>query len=152
MTQKKFHRNAVAKWNGSLKDGNGTISTDSQALNSTPFSFSTRFGNVSGTNPEELIAAAHAACFTMAFSYEMKKLDLFPTEIETRASVFLENTNDVWTVAEIVLQVWTPGEESEEKVRKAAEIAKKTCPISKLLKANIKLNLDIQNRKSSISA
>lgn len=151
MKEEKFHRSAEAIWTGRLKDGRGELTTASQILNLTPYSFSTRFGTQSGTNPEELIAAAHAGCFTMALANELEKAGVYPIEIETRAIVFLEN-KDGWTIGDVHLEVWTPNRGNEDKVKAAAETAKNNCPVSKLLKANITMNIDTTDLKETISA
>jgi osmotically inducible protein OsmC len=100
-----MQRKASAVWRGALKDGKGTISTDSGTLKDTQYSFSTRFENGVGTNPEELIAAAHAGCFAMAFSAELGKVGLTPESISATATVTLDKTNDGFTVTESHLDV-----------------------------------------------
>lgn len=131
-------RKASAVWKGSLKDGNGTISSDSGVLSSTPYSFSTRFENAKGTNPEELIAAAHAGCFTMALSAQLGAAGITPESLETTASLTLDKLDAGWTVTKIHLDVTAriPGADKAA-FDKAAENAKAGCPISRLLKAEI---------------
>ena len=138
-------RKASAIWNGGLKDGKGTISTDSGVLKQTQYSFGTRFENGPGTNPEELIAAAHAGCFAMAFSAELGKASLTPKSIEATATVTLEKSDSGFSVTTSHLDVTAtvPGAD-RAKVQQIAEAAKAGCPISKLLKANITMNLTIQ--------
>ena len=131
-------RKASAVWNGSLKEGKGKISTDSGVLSSTQYSFSTRFEDGKGTNPEELIAAAHAGCFTMALSGQLGAAGITPDSLETTASLTLEKLEAGWTVTKIHLDVTgrIPGNDAAafEKAAKAAEVG---CPISRLLKAEI---------------
>ena len=129
-------RKASAVWNGSLKEGRGTISTESKVLSSAQYSFSTRFENGIGTNPEELIAAAHAGCFSMALSAQLGNAGITPESIETTAAVTLEKTDAGFTVTKIHLDVTAkiPGVEAAA-FQKAAQDAKTGCPISRLLKA-----------------
>jgi osmotically inducible protein OsmC len=139
-------RKASAVWNGSLKEGKGTISTESGVLASTPYSFSTRFENARGTNPEELIAAAHAGCFTMALSAQLGNAGIKPEQLETTASVTLEKLDAGFTVTKIHLETKAriPGAD-QAAFDKAAQDAKAGCPISRLLKAEITLNATLQN-------
>jgi lipoyl-dependent peroxiredoxin len=125
-------------WKGSLKEGKGTISSDSGVLSNTPYSFSTRFENAKGTNPEELIAAAHAGCFTMALSAQLGNAGMTPESLETTASLTLDKLEAGWTVTKIHLDVTAliPGADKAA-FDKAAENAKAGCPISRLLKAEI---------------
>jgi len=131
-------RKASAVWKGSLKEGKGTISSDSGVLSNTPYSFSTRFENAKGTNPEELIAAAHAGCFTMALSAQLGTAGITPESLETTASLTLDKLDAGWTVTKIHLDVAAriPGVEKAA-FDKAAENAKAGCPISRLLNAQI---------------
>jgi osmotically inducible protein OsmC len=131
-------RKASAVWKGSLKEGKGTISSDSGVLSNTPYSFSTRFENAKGTNPEELIAAAHAGCFTMALSAQLGNADITPESLETTASLTLDKLDAGWTVTKVHLDVSAriPGAD-QAAFDKAAESAKAGCPISRLLKAEI---------------
>jgi osmotically inducible protein OsmC len=131
-------RKASAVWKGSLKEGKGTISSDSGVLSNTPYSFSTRFENAKGTNPEELIAAAHAGCFTMALSAQLGNAGITPESLETTASLSLDKLDAGWTVTKIHLEVTAqiPGADKAA-FDKAAEAAKAGCPISRLLKAEI---------------
>jgi osmotically inducible protein OsmC len=134
-------RKASARWEGAIQNGTGTISTDSGVLSQTQYSFSTRFENGAGTNPEELIAAAHAACFSMALSGQLGKADLTPDSIETTATVTLDKTDAGWTVTEVHLDVTArvPGA-TEEAFNTAADNAKLGCPISRLLIAKITMD------------
>ncbi len=131
-------RKASAVWKGSLKEGKGTISSESGVLSNTPYSFSTRFENAKGTNPEELIAAAHAGCFTMALSAQLGNAGMTPESLETTASLTLDKLEAGWTVTKIHLDVTAriPGADKAA-FDKAAESAKAGCPISRLLKAEI---------------
>ncbi len=131
-------RKASAVWNGSLKEGKGTISTDSGVLSKTNYSFSTRFENGIGTNPEELIAAAHAGCFTMALSAQLGNAGITPESLETTAAVTLEKLDAGFTITKVHLDVTgrIPGAD-KAKFEKAAQDAKAGCPISRLLKAEI---------------
>src|SRR5215203_7167586 len=136
-----MNRKASAVWNGDLKQGKGTISTESGALKETQYSFSTRFENGVGTNPEELIAAAHAGCFSMALSAELGKAGMNPSRIATTATVTMEKTEAGFTVTKINLETEAsvPGADPAA-FAKVAEAAKAGCPISRLLKAEITLN------------
>ena len=131
-------RKASAVWNGSLKEGKGTISTESGVLSNTRYSFSTRFENERGTNPEELIAAAHAGCFTMALSGQLGNAGMTAESLETTAAVTLEKLEAGFTITKIHLDVTAriPGA-GQAAFDKAAANAKAGCPISRLLKAEI---------------
>jgi osmotically inducible protein OsmC len=138
-------RKASAQWQGDLKTGKGAVSTDSGVLENAAYSFTTRFENGKGTNPEELIAAAHAGCFTMALSAELGKASLVPQSLRTTATVTLDKLDSGWTVTESHLEVVgnVPGA-SADAFRKAAETAETGCPISKLLKANITMDARLE--------
>ena len=131
-------RKASAVWKGSLKEGKGTISTDSGVLSNTQYSFSTRFENGKGTNPEELIAAAHAGCFTMALSAQLGNAGITPESLETTATLTMEKLDAGFTVTKMHLDVAAriPGNDKAA-FEKAAQEAKAGCPISRLLKAEI---------------
>jgi osmotically inducible protein OsmC len=131
-------RKASAVWKGSLKEGKGTISSDSGVLSNTPYSFSTRFENAKGTNPEELIAAAHAGCFTMALSAQLGSAGITPESLETTASLTLDKLEAGWTITKVHLDVAAriPGVDKAA-FDKAADNAKAGCPVSRLLKAEI---------------
>jgi lipoyl-dependent peroxiredoxin len=133
-----MQRAATAVWKGALKDGKGTISTASGVLANTPYSFSTRFENGQGTNPEELIAAAHAGCFTMALSAQLGTLNFTPESLRTEATVTLEKLDAGWTISKVHLDVVArvPGISSSA-FDSAAASAKANCPVSRLLKAEI---------------
>jgi osmotically inducible protein OsmC len=131
-------RSANAVWRGGLKDGQGTISSESGALSKTPYNFRQRFENERGTNPEELVAAAHAACFSMALSLFMANEGLTPESIDTTATANFENVNGAWTVTSIHLETRVKSQGADAaKFQKAAEGAKAGCPISRLLNTTI---------------
>ena len=134
-------RNATAGWNGSGKDGRGALTTQSGTLADTPYSFTTRFGDGKGTNPEELIAAAHASCFTMALAFRLSGAGHAPERLETRADLTMEQEGSGWKIATIALSLRgkVPGVSRDDFV-KLAEEAKATCPVSKVLNASITLN------------
>lgn len=134
-------RSASAVWKGGLKDGKGTVSTESGVLSTIPYNFSKRFESEKGTNPEELIAAAHAACFSMALSLFLANEGMKPESIDTTCDVTFENVSDAWTVtgSRLVTKVKASGGDAA-KFQKAAEGAKAGCPISRLL--NTKITLD----------
>lgn len=133
-----MQRNANAHWSGGLKDGKGTISTDSGVLNQTPYSFSRRFENEPGTNPEELIAAAHSACFTMALSGQLANANLVADALDTKAAVTLEKTDAGFTITSVHLTVTaTIPNADDAQFQHAAASAKAGCPISRLLNTNI---------------
>lgn len=138
-------RKASAVWQGGLKDGEGTISTDSGALTNTQYSFSTRFEDGKGTNPEELIAAAHAGCFSMALSGQLGNAGMTAESINTTASVTLEKTEAGFTITKVHLDVTAkiPGADSQT-FETAANNAKAGCPISRLLKAEITMDAKLE--------
>jgi lipoyl-dependent peroxiredoxin len=139
-------RKASAVWQGGLKDGKGAISTDSGVLENTQYSFSTRFEEGKGTNPEELIAAAHAGCFSMALSGQLGNAGLTADRINTIAAVTLEKTDAGFTVTKVHLDVTAkiPGA-TEEAFQTAAANAKAGCPISRLLKAEITMDAKLES-------
>jgi osmotically inducible protein OsmC len=138
-------RKASAVWQGGLKDGRGTISSESGVLSETPYSFARRFSDEAGTNPEELIGAAHAGCFSMAFSAQLGAAGMTPAKIETTSTVTIEKVGDGFGVTGVHLDVVVsvPGA-SEEQILKAAQEAKEGCPISKLLNAPITMDARVQ--------
>ena len=138
-------RKASAVWNGKLKTGKGSIATDSGAISDVPYSFKTRFENGVGTNPEELIAAAHAGCFSMALSAQLDEAGMKPEKIETLATVTLDKQENGWTVTDILLEVKAkvPGADLAA-FNKAANEAKTGCPISRLLNAKITMDLALE--------
>ncbi|HEX6097869.1 MAG TPA: OsmC family protein [Thermoanaerobaculia bacterium] len=139
-------RKASAQWNGGLKDGKGTISTDSGVLKDTQYSFSTRFEDGIGTNPEELIAAAHAGCFSMALSGQLTNANTPPESVRTQATVTMEKTDAGFTVTAVHLDVVAkvPGTD-QAAFETAANNAKNGCPISRLLKAEITMTATLEN-------
>jgi lipoyl-dependent peroxiredoxin len=134
-------RKASATWSGSLKEGQGSISSESGVLSATPYSFRTRFEGEKGTNPEELIAAAHAGCFSMAFSMILGLAGLTPDKIETTATIALEPKDGGFAItsSHLEMQAAIPGT-SEAQFKELAEKAKAGCPVSKLLNATITLD------------
>jgi lipoyl-dependent peroxiredoxin len=139
-------RKASALWRGSLKDGNGTISTDSGVLSDTQYSFTSRFAEGTGTNPEELIAAAHAGCFSMALSNELGSAGFTPESIKTTATVTLDKTAAGFAITAVHLEVTArvPGA-SQQAFDAAASTAKSGCPVSKLLKAEITMTATLES-------
>ena len=138
-------RSASAVWNGGLKDGKGSISTESGVLADTQYSFSTRFEEGKGTNPEELIAAAHAGCFSMALSAQLNNAGQTAERIQTEATVTLEKKVEGFTVTAVHLKVRAkvPGATPPD-FEKAAQAAKAGCPISRLLKAEITMETKLE--------
>ena len=136
-------RTANAKWQGDLKSGNGQISTASGTLSETAYSFHTRFEEGKGTNPEELLAAAHAGCFTMAVSAQLAQAGLKADSLETTCTITLDKLADGFAITEshLELKAMIPGA-SPEAFQKATEAAKSGCPVSKLY--NTKITLDAQ--------
>ncbi|MFQ5908006.1 MAG: OsmC family protein [Thermoplasmata archaeon] len=137
-------RHASAIWLGGLQDGKGSFSTDSGVLKGVPYSFTTRFKDEPGTNPEELVAAAHAGCFSMALSSALGNAGFSPEDIRTTATLNFEKTGGGWTTTSVNLDVVAkvPGATSEAFL-KAAEGAKEDCPISRLLNTEITLNAEL---------
>jgi osmotically inducible protein OsmC len=140
-----MERSASAGWTGDLRDGKGKISTQSGALADAPYSFVTRFESGKGTNPEELIAAAHAGCFTMALSAQLGTMKITPESLWTTAAVTLEKLEAGWTISKIHLDVTghIPGI-SPEAFESAATSAKQNCPVSRLLKAKITMTAKLE--------
>ena len=137
-------RHASALWQGDLPSGTGTMSVQSGAFKDLPFSFKTRFGDEPGTNPEELIGAAHAGCFSMAFSNELAKAGLTPESVATKATVTLDTSKGADITAVVLETTATVPGADEAKVREIAEAAKKGCPVSKVLNAEITLDLTVK--------
>ncbi|HWN85083.1 MAG TPA: OsmC family protein [Vicinamibacterales bacterium] len=140
-------RNASAVWTGALKEGRGIISTDSGVLSDTQYSFGTRFENGKGTNPEELIAAAHAGCFSMALSAQLGTMGLTPDRIATSASVSLEKVGDGFAITAVHLTVKAkvPGADAPQ-FQTAANNAKAGCPVSKVLNATITMDATLEQQ------
>lgn len=141
-----MQRKASAVWKGGLKDGKGTVSSASGVLSNTAYSFATRFENNPGTNPEELIAAAHAACFSMALSAQLSGANLTPESISTNATLTMEKLDSGWTITAVHLDVVArvPNASSTD-FDKAAQNAKSGCPVSKVLKADISMNAKLES-------
>ena len=138
-------RKARAVWRGTGRDGDGDLTTDSGVLSATPYSFKTRFESEPGTNPEELIAAAHAACFTMALSFGLARAGYSGDTLETGAAVTLEQQDGGFTITKSALTLTgkVPGISAEEFAAIAAE-AEKNCPVSKLLNCEITLEHSLE--------
>jgi lipoyl-dependent peroxiredoxin len=134
-------RKATAVWRGSGRAGNGDLSTDSGVLSKTPYSFRTRFENEKGTNPEELIAAAHAGCFTMALAFQLQSAGFTPTELSTEAALSLDPDGSGFRITRsaLTLRATVPNL-SEAAFDKLAKDAELNCPVSKVLKAEITLD------------
>jgi osmotically inducible protein OsmC len=134
-------RKAKAVWRGTGRDGDGDLSTDSGVLAQTPYSYRTRFENEKGTNPEELIAAAHAGCFTMALAFQLQTAGYTPTELTTEAAVSLEPEGQGFAIrrSALTLRASVPALD-EATFRQLAETAEKNCPVSKVLRAEITLD------------
>ncbi|KFE36908.1 OsmC family protein [Thioclava atlantica] len=138
-----IRKHASAHWEGPIKDGKGTISTESGALEDQPYGFATRFEGKPGSNPEELIGAAHAACFSMALSLGLEQAGISDIVIDTKAEVSLDKEGEGFAVKKSALATHVSGTGDEAAIRKAAEEAKAGCPISKLLDCEITLELTI---------
>ena len=139
-------RSASAEWKGGLKDGKGTISTDSTVLSNTQYSFGTRFENGAGTNPEELIAAAHAGCFSMALSAQLGAAGMKADSIKTKATITLDQVEGGFaiTASHLDVVVKIPGADAAA-FEKAAANAKAGCPVSKVLNAKITMDAKLES-------
>ncbi len=145
-TQEKImQRKASAMWKGGLKDGKGTVSSASGVLKETPYSFTTRFENAPGTNPEELIAAAHAGCFTMALSGQLGGAKLTADSLSTSVTVTMEKLEAGWTITESHIDVVgkVPGADAAT-FQKCAEAAEKGCPVSRVLNAKVTMSAKLE--------
>ncbi len=139
-------RKASAVWQGGLKDGKGTISSASGVLSNTPYSFHTRFESNPGTNPEELIAAAHAGCFSMALSAQLEGAGLKAERIDTTATARLQKLDSGWAVTDVHLDVKAKVPGADQKAfDTAANNAKSGCPVSKLLNAKITMTAHLES-------
>jgi osmotically inducible protein OsmC len=138
-------RDATAIWTGAGKDGRGTLTTQSGTLKETPYSFTTRFGDGKGTNPEELIAAAHAGCFSMALAFRLSGAGHPPERLQTKADLSIIQEAGGWRIAAATLNLKAkvPGLAREEFLKLADE-AKATCPVSKVLNAEITLKAELE--------
>ncbi len=141
-----MQRKATAVWSGGLKDGKGSLTTDSGVLRQTQYSFSTRFENGVGTNPEELLAAAHAGCFTMALSAQLGNAGITAQKLEATATITLEKLADGFAITKshLDLVAHIPGAD-RAKFEAAAAAAKQDCPVSKLFKAEITLAVRLES-------
>ena len=140
-----IRRHASAVWHGSGKDGGGTLSTQSGTLRDTPYSFRMRFGDAAGTNPEELIAAAHAGCFSMALAFQLSGAGHQPDSIQTEARLTMEQEGEGWKIAAVhlVLRAKVPGLDRAA-FEDLAGKAKAGCPVSKVLNAAITLDATLE--------
>lgn len=134
-------RKATAIWNGSGKEGNGNLTTQSTILDKTQYSFNSRFAEGKGTNPEELIAAAHAGCFSMKLSFVLGEAGFTPEQITTDCTITIDD--GTITQSQLVLKAKVPGI-TEEKFKACSEDAKANCPVSKLLNTNISLTATLE--------
>jgi osmotically inducible protein OsmC len=134
-------RKAKALWRGNGRAGNGAISTDSGVLANTPYSFRTRFDNEKGTNPEELLAAAHAGCFTMALAFRLQAAGFTPTELDTESVVTLEQDKETFRISRsaLTLRAIVPNLDQDTFDRLAHD-AEQNCPVSRILRAEITLD------------
>jgi osmotically inducible protein OsmC len=139
-----MQRTASAQWNGGLKDGKGSVTTQSGVLKQSPYSFSTRFENQPGTNPEELIAAAHAGCFSMALSAQLEGAGMRPEQVNTEAKLTMEKLEAGWTITAIHLDTKAriPGAD-QAKFQEIATKAKEGCPVSRVLNAKITMSASL---------
>lgn len=139
-----MNRKASAVWRGTGKDGEGHLTSDSGVLSSTAYSFKTRFENEKGTNPEELIAAAHAGCFTMALAFQLQGAGITPTELSTEAAVTLVKEGEGFRISRsaLTLKAQVPGID-RSKFEELARAAEKNCPVSKVLNAEITLDWEL---------
>ena len=134
-------RKAKARWQGAGRDGTGSLSTDSAVLNETPYSYRTRFESQPGTNPEELIAAAHAGCFTMALAFQLQTAGYTPTELTTEAAISLDPDGQGFKISKshLTLTAEVAGLD-QETFDRLAGVAENNCPVSKLINAEISLD------------
>lgn len=139
----KFERKAGVIWNGDLKNGAGTISTESKALFEQPYSFNTRFGDGDGTNPEELIAAAHAACLSMAFASTLEKNGYQPQKTETNATCTLASKDGGFEITSMQLHLRAEVPNLDEaRFQEFAARAEQNCPVSNLLREGLEIEMD----------
>jgi len=156
-----MNRTASADWQGSVRTGRGKINTESGSLKENPFSFDTRFGDQKGTNPEELIGAALASCYSMALSAQLQKHKFQPEHVHTDVDVQMKQTDETWGVGEIRISTEVKaGDLSSEQLQTIAEETKRSCPIAKLLNAHMTVEarlasgagLTVQNRSAQNSS
>jgi osmotically inducible protein OsmC len=138
-------RNATAVWTGTGKDGRGTLTSQSGALSEVPYSYARRFGDEKGTNPEELIAAAHAGCFNIALAFQLSGAGHAPERLQTQAEVSIMQEGGGWKIDAVTLNLKAkvPGLGRDE-FQKLADGAKANCPVSKVLNAKITLNAELE--------
>lgn len=141
-----MERRATAVWQGGLKEGSGTITTESKVLSNTPYSFGTRFEASPGTNPEELLGAAHASCYALALSLQLGHARIHPERIETKVTITFEKLETGFTItrSHLDVSVRAPGADPV-KFEAAAEKAKSGCPLSKVLRAEISMNARLES-------
>ena len=141
----KLHRSGSTEWSGDLKDGKGAVSVQSKVLTAVPFAYASRFQGVAGTNPEELLAAAHSACFTMGFVRLLTDMGKPPTHVDTKAVVTLEQVTDGFVIpaVDLTLRATIPGID-EATFADVASRAKANCPVSKLFRAEITLDAQLE--------
>jgi osmotically inducible protein OsmC len=139
-------RKGRARWQGTGRDGTGALTTDSGVLSDTPYSYKTRFESTPGTNPEELIAAAHAGCFTMALAFQLQTAGFTPTELSTEAAVSLDSADGGFSITRsaLTLRAKIPGID-QAKFDELAKAAELNCPVSKLMKAEITLDATLES-------
>jgi lipoyl-dependent peroxiredoxin len=136
-----MQRKAYAAWQGDLRHGKGTLTTESKVLSNTPYSFATRFEASPGTNPEELLGAAHAGCFTMALTHNLGEAGIKPEKIDTAATVTLEKQENGFAITRVHLDVTVKAAGADHaKFNEAAQKAKNNCPLSKVLRAEISMD------------
>lgn len=142
----KIVRKGSAEWAGGMRDGKGAISTESGALSAYPYGFASRFGDLKGSNPEELVGAAHASCFSMAFSMVLGQAELIAISIKTNSAVAIESVGEGFAItsAHLTVEANIPGA-TDELFQKLATAAKENCPVSKLLNANITMDAVLVN-------
>lgn len=136
-------RTGMAKWNGGLKDGGGTVATQSGALEDLPYGFNTRFEDTPGTNPEELVGAAHASCFSMALAMMLEHEGITGVSIDTKSRIALDQEDGGFTIKTAHLVTRISAEGDEKKILDIAARAKAGCPISKLLNAEVTMDAEI---------
>ena len=139
-----MRRKGSARWSGGLRDGKGTVSTESGVLSQAQYSFSTRFEEGAGTNPKELIAAAHAGCFSMALSKQLEDAGMKADEINTTATVRLEKTDAGFTITKVHLDVSVRAQGEQSAFETATNNAKAGCPVSRLLNAEITMDAKLE--------
>jgi lipoyl-dependent peroxiredoxin len=143
-------RFASVQWRGGIKEGQGVINSESGVLSNISYSYSKRFGQERGTNPEELIAAAHASCFTMALSGEIEKRNMKASVLDVKATVTLDKVADGWSISASHLDVTVdvPGGDPKD-VEAAAKAAKENCPVSKLLNAKVTMDFHLSSENAT---